>query len=169
MAKHSKRRYTRKLIKGVVDEALTVGALAATTLVGGAYDDSVTERTFLISHEAVWFLRESTALEGGLLVGIAHSDYSDAEVEAFIENTGSWDEGDLIGQEVGKRKIRIVGQFGAFAQDMSLNEGVPIKTICKFILNAGDSLRLWAYNLSGATLTTGSVVTNSGHVWLRPM
>lgn len=167
MVKHNYRRKTR-LIKGVVDEALVLGTLAATTLIGGAYDDSVTDRAFLISHDAIWFLRGGSALEGGVLVGFAHSDYSDAEIEAFIENQGSWDEGDLIGQEIGKRKIRIVGQFPGLGEDQVLKNGVSIKTPCKFILNSGDSLRLWAYNLTGAALTTGAILTNSGHVWLRP-
>ncbi len=169
MARHSRKRSRRgRIIKGVVDEALTLGTLASTTLVGGAYDDSVQQRTFLISHTAVWYLRNATALEAGVLCGFAHSDYSDAEIEEFIENTGSWDEGDLIGQEVGKRKVRIVGQFSGLTSDLALNDGKPIYTKCMWILNSGDSLRLWAYNLSGGALTTGSVMTNSGHVWLRP-
>jgi len=168
MAKHPKRT-RQKLLKGVVDEALVVGALAATTLIGGAYDDSVGQRSFLISHHARWGIRDTTALEGPLMVGFAHSDYTDAEVEEFIENQGSWDEGDLIGQEVGKRLIRIVGLFPAIAQDMVLNNGVVIKTKCGWVLNSGDSLRAWAYNLSGAVLTTGSVVVIEGNVWLRPM
>ena len=164
----NKGRKTR-ILKGVVDEALSLGTLAATTLVSQIYDDTVGQRTYVISHEAAWYLRNATSLEGGILCGFAHSDYSAAEIEEFIENQGSWDEGDLIGQEVGRRKVRIVGQFSGVASDLALNEGVPIKTKVGWVLNSGDTLQQWAYNLSGITQTTGQVLTTSGHVWLRPM
>lgn len=168
MAKHGTRRRGKRLIKGNVDESLTVGALANNTLISQNYGDVVQERTWIMSQEATWTLRDGTALEGGVVVGVAHSDYTSAEIEEFIENTGSWDEGDLVNQEVGRRKIRIVGAFPAIAQDQVLNEGKTIKTKLGFILNQGDTLKLFAYNRSGATLTTGSIVLINGWAWMRP-
>ncbi len=171
MGKHTtprRRRRSSRLIKGNIDESLALGALANASLVSGIFGETVQNRTFAISMEAVWTLRDTTALEGGVLVGVAHSNYTDAEIEEFIENTGSWDEGDLSNQEIGKRKIRIVGSFPAVTSDMVLNDGKPIKTKLGFILNQGISLRLWGYNRSGAALTTGSIVLISGWAWLRP-
>ncbi len=170
MVKH--RRSTRKrtrLIKGNIDESNALATLANNTLTSSVFGDVVQERTFAISMEATWLLRDQTALEGGVLVGVAHSNYTDAEIEAYIENTGSWDEGDLSNQEIAKRKIRIIGTFGALGQDVALNEGQPIKTKLGFVLNQGATLTSWAYNRTGAALTTGSFVLTSGWIWLRPM
>lgn len=173
MAKHggTRGRYTgrrTKLLKGQINEALVLGTLAANTLVGVNFDEAVSDRSFLLSMEAIWSLRDATSLEGGVMVGIAHNDYTDAEIEETIEATGSWDEGDLVQQERAKRKIRRIGTFGGLASDLVLNDGKPIKTKLMFSISEGQTLKLWAYNLTGAALTTGSVVHAEGHVWIRP-
>ncbi len=169
MVKHRATRKRTRLIKGNVDESLALGTLANNTLVGANFGDIVQERTFALSMNATWLLRDSTALEGGLVVGVAHSNYTDSEVEAYIENTGFWDEGDLSNQEIARRKVRVVGTFGALGEDVALNDGKPIKTVLKFILNQGATLKLFAYNRSGAALTTGGFILISGWAWLRPM
>lgn len=109
---------------------------------------------------------------GPFLVGIAHSDYTAAEVEAWIEQTQSWNEGDLIGQEIAKRKIRIVGtfhNFGDAATTFTLNDGKPIATKLGWILIQSQQLSLWAYNLgTAAVATTVPTVNVQGHVNLFP-
>ncbi len=175
MARKPRRKF-RRYIKGIVDETLPLTALAARDVVTQTFDDSVNERTWISSVRGSWSLDGLTHAEniGPIMVGIAHSDYTDAEIEEFIENTGSWDEGDLVSQEVGKRKIRIVGIFqtppGAQAVDvMVLNDGKPITTKCGWILNQGQTLDLWAYNLgSAAVATTVPNVHLEGHANLWP-
>ncbi len=174
LAKHPRRRKFRKYIRGVVDEQLGIGTLAARTLVLVPFDEAVNERTFVSSIIATWSLRNATPTTdvGPLLVGVAHSDYSAAEVEAYIEATGTWDEGDLVQQEVMKRKIRIVGTFfipsGPNAQD-TLNEGKKIRTKCGWISNQGQTLDVWAYNLGQAAFaTTAPEVILNGHANLWP-
>ncbi len=158
-------------MKGIVDEALPLLTTGSGTLVGADFDENVNERSFIPSVEATWMLRNLTIAEGPILVGLSHGDYTDAEIEAFIENAGSWNEGDLVSREVGARKIRIVGAFPSPVDtlgDVVLNDGKPIKTTLKFVLNQGESLKLWAYNQSGAALTTGAVVIINGHAWVIP-
>ncbi len=167
----AKRRATRKrsrLLKGVVNESLALSTLANNALISSNFSDTVQERTFAISAEITWLLRDATSLEAGIVCGLAHSDYTSAEIEAYIEATGTWDEGDLVQQEIMRRKIRTVGMYEGVASDMPLNNGQPIKTKLGFILNQGDTLKHWAYNRSGGTLTTGSIQLVNGHVWLRP-
>ncbi len=163
-----------RYIRGNVDESLSLGTLAANTLIGTIFDDTVNERTLVTSLVATWVMSDFTSVsgDGPILVGIAHSDYTDAEVEQVIETTGSWDEGDLINQEIGSRKVRKVGFFRTDAATTldfnTLNEGKPIKMKLNWILNQGQSLRLWAYNAGSGALTTGVQVKCNGHANLFP-
>ncbi len=176
MARHPKRRRRMgKYIRGQVDENLPIGTLAARTLAVAGFDESVNERTFVSSLVASWSLSDWTTGQniGPLLVGVAHSDYTAAEIEEVIENTGSWNEGDLVSQEIGKRKVRIVGTFRSANQDGSgtavLNQGQAITTKLGWILLTGQNLDLWCYNLgSAAFATTDPDLHVEGHVNLWP-
>ncbi len=172
LAKRKPRgRSMTKYIKGVVDENLSVGTLAARTLVAQQFDETPQEEMWATSIVASYSLSDVTpgANIGPLLVGIAHSDYTDTEIEEYIENTGSWAVGDQIAQERNKRKIRIVGTFRwtalAGIGDAALNEGMPIKTKLGWNIITGQSLDVWVYNLgSAAFATTVPEVHVEGHV-----
>ncbi len=176
MAKRNPKRKFRKYLRGGVDETLALTTLAATTLVSAVFDETVSEKAWLSSIKASWTLSNFTpgANIGPILVGIAHSDYTDAEIEAWVEQSSSWNEADLVGQEVVKRKIRMVGMFGtAGASDapawMALANGKPIRTKCGWMLNTGQTLRQWAYNTgSQAVATTVPIVKTEGHANLWP-
>ncbi len=178
MAKRPKRRRRMgKYIRGNVDETLNLGTLAAVTLVGAAFDESVNERTYVSSVKAIYTLDLVTAAAGvgPLMVGVAHSDYSDAEIEEWIENAGSWNEGDLVNSlEIGKRRCRRVGVFDpsgevTTAATIALNEGRMITTKLGWTLLQGQSLRQWAYNMGTVAYgTTNPSFRMQGHVNLWP-
>ncbi len=163
-----------RYIRGDMDEQLALGTLAAKDVVKGDFDQTVNERTLVSSVIATWSLSEFTKStgDGPILVGIAHSDYTAAEIEEFIENAGSWNEGDLVNQEVGQRKIRRVGIFSTpddEAQTVTLNDGTPIRTKLNWILLQGQTLSHWAYNLgTGALGTTSPTLNTQGHANLWP-
>ncbi len=163
-----------KYIRGSIDEQLSLTTLAARTLVGAVFDETVNERTLVSSIVASWSLRNASPASdvGPVLVGIAHSDYTDAEVEAYIEASGTWDEGDKIQQEIMKRQIRQVGTLRvleAATLQSRLADGRMIKTKLNWILNQGQTLRVWAYNLGQAAFaTTVPVVDVQGHANLWP-
>ncbi len=173
MANKPKRRF-RRYIRGAVDDKVALPTLGAGTLVGAALGSVVNERTLVSSIDATWALNEFTDATdvGPIVVGIAHGDYSDAEIEEWIESTGSWNEGDLVSQEIGKRKIRQVGTFeqpASVTQGKVLNDGKPIKTKLNWILLQGVTLKMWAYNSGeGAVATTIPDVRIQGHVNLFP-
>jgi len=110
--------------------------------------------------------------QGPIVVGVAHSDYSDSEVEAWFENTGSWEQGDKIQQEVARRKIRLVGVFDtpeSASHVLVLNDGKPIRTKCGWMLTTGQTLKVWAYNAGTSALSnTVPIVEQSGHANLWP-
>ncbi len=176
MVKRKGRRKFRRYVRGQVNERMALGTLAGQTLIGAQYDESVNERTFVSSLVAVHSLQgmSISADDGPIMVGVAHSDYTDAEVEAFIENAASWNEGDLVGQEIGKRKVKIIGIFpssGAVDANLPqlLNAGRLIRTKLKWILLQGQSLRQWAYNVGTSALaTTDPIYDVEGHVNLWP-
>ncbi len=87
----------------------------------------------------------------------------------MIENAGSWDAGSKVEQEIAKRLVRILGTFvsegdGTAVGDVRFNDGVPLKTKLNWILNTGDTIKMWGYNVSGTPLsTTDPQMRANGH------
>ncbi len=146
-------------------EQLSLGALATETSAKQNFDSTVDDNTFLLSVEAVYSLEAHTGGEGPIVVGIAHGDYTAAEITEWFAATGSWDRSDKIAQERQRRKIRQVGQFEGGSVNEVLNEGRAIKTTLKFAVEDGQTLALWSISLHGSTLTTGTIVHCTGKVW----
>ncbi len=162
-----------KYIRGGIDDVLSLGTLAGKTLIGTVLDEVVRERTLISSIVAVYSASDVTLGSGigPILVGVAHSDYSDAEIEEVIEMTDSWDEGNRVEQELSKRLIRRIGifHFETSGGDSVLNEGRLIKTKLNWVLNSAQSLKLWAYNLgANAFATTVLLIAIQGHANLWP-
>lgn len=163
-----------KYLRGRVEEELLLSTLAGKTVLGENFDSVVGERTWLSSVRATWSLGNLTDAfsEGPITVGLAHSDYTDAEIEEFLEVTGSWDEGNLGHQEQASRRVRVVGTFPSSDQALgvtTLNDGKPITTKCGFMLLTGQTAQFWAYNSGSNALTvTSAELTVVGHANLWP-
>ncbi len=177
MAKDTRkgRRRFRRYLRGAIQNAFNLGTLAGTTGIVNAVDDVVTEKTWISSVKATWALEDLTqaAGDGPIEVFIAHSDYTLAEIEEWIESTASWDQSDLVGQEVAKRKIRRVGAFGANSASagntLVLNDGKPITTKCGWMLMTGQTVNIVAFNAGSSALgTTDPALLTSGHANLWP-
>ncbi len=162
-----------RYIPGSIDEKISLGTLAGSTAVLQA-TDVVKERTRVSSIVASYSLSGWTAIDnvGPLEIGVAHSDYSLAEVEAWIERTTSWNEGDLVSQEVSNRRIRRIGVFdmpATVGESYALGDGRLIRTKLNWILNAGQGLNYYVYNIgSGAVATTDPEVHCNGKANLWP-
>ncbi len=174
MAKKASKRRFRRYIRGQIQNRFTLGTLAPVTALSDLVDDVLTEQAWLSSVKASWSMdtfTEGTG-DGPIVVGVAHSDYTDAEILEWIVNTSSWEEGDMIAKEVNRRKIRRVGTFGITGPALSgqvLNDGKPITTKCGWQLSTGQTVRIWAFNAgSSALATTSPAVVTSGHANLWP-
>ncbi len=166
MAKKSSRRrsFVRKL---KCSESLGLAALAAGAAVSSDFDDSVSEKMYLLSIEATHALAEHTANEGPIVVGVAHSDYTSAEILEWFVATSGWDTGDKIAQEHQRRKIRQVGTFAGNSNQEVLNDGKAIKTPLRFTIESGQTLQQFAINSDAAVLTTGTFYQINGQVWAK--
>ncbi len=94
---------------------------------------------------------------GPFLCGVAHGDYSGAEVEAWIEAAAGWDFGDMIAKEVRGRRIRQIGVLNSPAtleESSRLNDGKVLRTKLNWALAEGDGLRFWIYNLGTSAVAT---------------
>ncbi len=171
--KGRKRNFGRYL-KGNIDENLSLGTLASKTLVSDTWDETVEDRARISSIVCAWSLDELTGSQGPILFGVAHSDYTDAEIEQVLENAGSWKEGSKVEQEISKRLVRIIGTFdtennSTDPADADFNDGRPVKTKLNWVLNEGDTLKMWGYNVSGTPLaTTAPNIRCNGHanLWM---
>jgi len=163
-----------RYIRGSVDETLQLGTLASKDVGFGLFDEVVNERTLVTSLVAAYSMVGLTpeAGAGPILVGIAHGDYTAAEIEEWIETTDSWDEGNLVEQETAGRKIRKIGIFrtpDSATESTRLNDGKPIRTKLNWILTQGQTISLWAYNMGAAPLsTTDPRIDVQGHANLFP-
>ncbi len=165
--KRTAGRHRRPLIALAVKKTLLVGALVSQDLVGAILGDSADDELYGVSLKATWSLANHTAAEGPIDVGFAHGDYTDAEVEEWLESQGAWDRSDMIQREHSRRKCRRVGTFAGAGTDEVLNDGKPITTPVRFVFQEGQTLRIWAFNSSSGTLTTGASIVVDGLLFAR--
>ncbi len=162
-----------RYVRGNLDIDIALGTLAGKTGLFGA-SDTVVDRMRISSIKAVYSLSNVTVLgnAGPVLVLVAHSDYTLAEVEQFIELGTSWSEADQIDKEIQSRKIRRIGVLDIVTSTggaAALNDGKPITTKLNWTVTNGLGLNFVAYNMgTGAFATTDPNVNINGHanLWM---
>ncbi len=157
------RRRMRGYRKLPVDAEALGGTVAADDVTSTLFTPVLTESRRITSAVLTWAWHDITVGDGPIVVGLAHSDYTAAEIEECLEAAGAWDEGDKVAQEQAKRLVREVGTFSDGTTDQELNDGKPIKTKLNWLLATGDTLQTFIWN-RGAALTTGSEVVVTGHL-----
>ncbi len=175
MAKRKSRRKFRRYIKGRIDFELSLGTLSGNDVLSGNESQVLTETAWLSSVKCTWALGDFTTGtgDGPLWVGVAHSDYTDAEIEEWIEDGATWDQGNKVAtREVAKRLIRQVGVFQNLSTTAAgvdaLNMGRPITTKCGWGLITGQTVKFWVYNSGSGGLVTGALLKINGHANLWP-
>ncbi len=162
-----------RYLRGKVNQSMELATLAGTTLIAVSFSETLLESARLTSIVATYSISDFTPAvdDGPITVGIAHGDYTAAEIEEVLENSGSWAAGNLVAKEIANRKIRRIGTFDLSAVQAStvggaavLNDGKAIKTKLNWLLRTGQTLKLWAYNEGSGALVTGSSVSIQGHV-----
>ncbi len=114
-------------------------------------------------------MKNHTAGQGPIYVGICHSDLTVTEVREALQAEMT-DPDDIIAKERSRRPVRKLGVFKSIDLDDTINDGMPLRKKIRFAVGDGHNLQLWAFNRSGAALTTGSIITALGTLygrWLR--
>ncbi len=152
------------------NSSLTIGALAALDVVSGSVLATSDSKYRLLSMRftPVWQNIVGSA-DGGMMFGIAHGDYTAAEIEECIEATTSISPGDKIANEKANRMVRILGTIvndggGVPGQDSSFNQGRMTKVKLNWPIQIGKTVTQWVYNNSGTVWATGSFLSIQGTV-----
>ncbi len=156
MARKNQYKGYRKLPFTVT---LALGVLAVDDVISGSFAESFTEERRILSIEASVAMQGLTSGDGPISMGIAHSDYTAAEIEACLEAAAAWDEGDKVAQEAARRLVRTIGILTQ--EETALNDGQPVKTRLNWRIASGDTLGLWARN-RGIQTTTGAEIVMQG-------
>lgn len=115
---------------------------------------------------------DKAQIDGGLEFGLAHSDYSPAEIEECLEANASMDLGNKIAQEQANRLVRAIGTItgnqAVAGGEAAFNDGRRMKTKLNWTIAIGDFLVLWVKNSSGIIYSSGSSVSVLGECWVKP-
>ncbi len=162
----SRRRYSLRRVRVTPElPLLTLGS--DTAIVTGVTGAGTTDYR-VISIKVVWALKSFTAGQGPITVGYCHSDYTVTEIKECLESAASIAQGLKIEQERANRLVRVVGTLGGEA-NTRLNDGRPIKTRLNWLMaeGGGNALNIFAFNEATGALTTGSVLTIVGDMYVQ--
>ncbi len=152
-----------------------VASLALVTLADGdvaaadILSADLADDFFCVSLHGNWSLRDPTAGEGPISVGLAHGGLNAAEIEEHLEVVMT-SRHDILERERARRPVRKVGIFLLRTADSAahLNDGVIVKTKLLFMVGLPEpNIRFWAWNQSGGSLTTGAVLDLTGTLFGR--
>ncbi len=154
--------------------SVAVGALASGDVISGAFTTASVESYRLKSINLSYSWTEIQALiDDGFEFGVAHSDYTAAEIEECLEATEAIDLGDKIAQEKTNRLVRTIGRINsgnlvtAGSGSSQFNDGRLRKTKLNWLMTTGKTLNIWVRNSSGVIWTTGSFVQAIGQMYIQ--
>lgn len=168
----ARRKFNLRKVR--VEAGMAIGALAASDVVSSTLTATSANVYRVLSVKLSYSIVELGAtIDGAFQFGIAHSDYTAAEIEECIEATGSIDIGDKVAQEQANRLVREIGTIGtgdatAALVDVVYNEGRPVKTKLNWLIGIGDTLVMYIRNGSGDVYTTGASLKAKGEMWVTP-
>ncbi len=161
-------RKRSKSNKARVNGSQTVGALADDDVASSAMGTNVDGDIYITGVKLMWSMQAQTVGQGPKIVGIAHPDLSEAEIEECLEASTSFSVNDRIAREQASRPVSVVGSFPAIAVDEVLNQGEPIWTRLGYHIAEGDKpFTIWCFNKSGSTMNASEVVKIVGDGFFR--
>ncbi len=166
-----RRKFNLRLVR--VQNEQAIGALAADDVISGALTANVVSgamRFMLL--KASWTISDIGAgVDDTFQFGVAHGDYTAAEIEECLEIQAGLDLGDKVAQEQADRLVRSIGVMtkgGVLGnQGVGFNDGKPVTTKLNWAIAIGENLSVWVRNGSGTVYTTGALITTIGELWVK--
>lgn len=172
MGKHPRRQRSSDNYRAVrFSNSLAAGALASVDLTSGQLlpTADAAYRLLRLDMVASW-LDIADEIDGLMMFGVAHGDYSTTEMEEAIEATSSINQGDMIAKEQASRQVRICGVIKGspeiIGQDDVFDEGKKHRHKLNWRIPIGKALDMFVFNQSGTIWSTGSslILTGIAHV-----
>ncbi len=164
-----RRRFNLRRVR--LQSFLAVGALVSGDVIAGAITAAPVSSIRIMSLKAAWNIADKGASDDDAYqFGVAHSDYTAAEIEECLESQASMDLGDKIAQEQANRLVRVIGSMSGAAGaggGIDFKEGAIVSTKLNWLLSPGDTLNAWVRNGSGATYVTGALLLPVGDLWVK--
>ncbi len=165
-----RRKFNLRMVR--VNSENAVGALATLDVLSAGLTANAADKIRFISLIGSWTWSDIQQItDDAMSFGVAHSDYTAAEIEECLEATGSMDLGDKVAGEQANRLVREIGTFNGLATaaggGIQFNDGKPVKTRLNWLMSAGDSLVVWVRNASTLVYVTGSEITFAGKLWVK--
>ncbi len=172
---YGKKSYHKsfRLRKVRITPAVAIGALASLAVVKSTGTSAAANTLRFISIDMSWSITDLAAnVDDAFQFGVAHSDYTAAEIEECLEATLSMDVGDKISQERANRLVREIGTISPtggtiLGSGIAFNDGKPVKTRLNWLMAIGDTLDVWVRNGSGTVYTTGTILSGTGTLWVK--
>ncbi len=158
---------SRNFAVGNLSSSVTLLTLDDNTVKEGDLGESTLSGYRVISIDGTWSIHDLTPGEGPIDFGVAHSDYSVAEILQALSSNAGWAPTDLIEMEQSRRLVRLIGTFSGQDANETFNDGKPKRTKLRWPFRANQNMVMFAVNRSGAALTTGAVLEVAGKAYLR--
>ncbi len=151
-----------------VQGSLATSTLANLVVVKAAIGGTGTQEYKCISTKLMLAMRDFTAGEGPITVGLAHGDYTVAEIEECLEAESAIDMSDMVAAEQAGRRVRRIAVFGQQAASVEIiNDGRPVRTKLNWKTEGDVPVAIWIYNHSGSALSGGAVLEWVGTQFIR--
>jgi len=162
------KRVRGRWIRPRLLEEFALGTLVTDTLISqSSGGTAVTQDVVVTSIDISISMNNHVAGEGPILIGVSHSDYTDAEKEEAVEATGAWTVANKIAQEHSRRLVRILGTFAGNLASEVLWDGRQRKFKLNWPIQDGQAIAFWAYNSDSADLSGNTQINVDGFANVR--
>ncbi len=167
-----RRRFNLRQVRVATSPA--IGALASEDVTAVALTDVTVDPLQAISFNATYsWVDLSAAGDGALEFGLAHGDYTAAEIEECLEAAGGINQSDKTEMERANRLVRRIGVISTAVagagEEKEWNNGRQVKTKLNWRLGTGIALNIWFRNGSGTVYVTGSSMAVLGTLWVKDL
>ncbi len=167
--KKGRRKFNLRRVR--INTQTQCGALATQDLIAAAMINTSANKYRIITVKASYsWVNIAAVADDGMTFGLAHSSYTDAEIEECLEAVTSIDIGNKVAQEQANRLVREIGAIESVdvvSGSRVFNDGRLTSTKLNWLIGIGDTVQLWVRNASGTVWTTGSALFVNGSIWVK--